>query len=189
MRSSQSKDGEMRLGLIGQVRPGKSIEWLVPMFQESPIPGTLHIAGQYATGNKGDLERILKPYPEFTNRYLSERDMIAIATAQDYLVMLYEDWDARMEAATLFVAARAEVPVLVYDEGWCGRIVRQYGCGFAIARIPRPSKAFFSALPRRDSREYKEMVEGIRRFRQGFSGQHLRAEFLSKFGLPDLGPS
>lgn len=188
VRMSKSDERRSRFGIVGQIRPGKSIEWLAPLFKESPDLGALLIAGQYFPGKEGDLENVLKDFPSFTNQFLSEQEMIRLAASQDYLVMLYDNWDVRMEAATLFVAARAGVPVLVYDEGWCGRMVREYGCGLGVSRTPRPAKGFFASLPARDSDAYKELLDGICRFREAFSGQRTRNSFISKVGLSESRP-
>ena len=179
---------ERHFGLVGQIRPGKSIEWLAPLFSSNANLGKLLIAGQYFPGKEGDLENVLKDFPSFTNQFLSEQEMIRLAALQDYLVMLYDNWDVRMEAATLFVAARAGVPVLVYDEGWCGRMVREYGCGVGVPRTPRPGKECFASLPDRDSDAYKAMLDGIGRFREAFSGQRIRNIFISKAGLSEGRP-
>ena len=188
VRIRKSDERRSRFGLVGQIRPGKSIEWLAPLFKGTTDLGALLIAGQYFPGKEGDLENVLKDFPSFTNQFLSEQEMIRLAALQDYVVMLYDNWDVRMEAATLFVAARAGVPVLVYDEGWCGRMVREYGCGVGVPRTPRPGKEFFASLPDRDSDAYKAMLDGIGRFREAFSGQRIRNIFISKAGLSESRP-
>lgn len=177
--------GRTHFGIVGQIRPGKSIDWLVPFFQEHPAAGDLHIVGEFSSADNGDLRSLLLSYPLFTNRFLPEKEMIALSESFDYLLVFYDNWDARMEAATLFIAARSGVPVLVYDEGWCGRIVRQFGCGIAVPRVPRPDASLFSRLPSRDSVEYKRMVCGIFRFKEEVSGPRSRAAFLKKMRLPD----
>lgn len=93
--------------------------------------------------------------------------------------------DTRMEAATVFLAARAGKPVIVYDEGWCGRIVRQFGCGLAVSRAPHLNSTFFPQLPQRDQTEYRKL-ESMLRFRKTHTGSSLRGEFLGKLGLSDI---
>ena len=45
MPSRPHDDRELRFGVVGQVRPGKGLEWLVPLFAQNRTMGILHIAG------------------------------------------------------------------------------------------------------------------------------------------------
>jgi hypothetical protein len=175
--------GRPRLGVLGQIRPGKSLEWLVPLFRGKPDLGTLYVAGTFTNDAHRHALRVLEDHPAFDNRFLSEAEMLDAAKAQDYLLALYDDWDTRMEAATFFLAARAGRPVISYDEGWCGRMIREYSCGVAVPRIPRPEAPFFRALPERASPAYAALVAGMARFRQAHSADARHTEFLSKLHL------
>ncbi len=173
-------DGTLRIGLIGQIRPGKSIEWLIPMFELNPELGMLTIAGTFTNAAHRSQLRVLDRHKAFENRYLTEAEMISAAGNQDYLVALYDDWDTRMEAATVFLAARVGRPVIVYDEGWPGRIVREFGCGVAISRTPRPDEKFFASLPRPGNATYEAYLVGAERFCQSHGGAQSRDAFLAK---------
>jgi hypothetical protein len=170
----------LHFGVIGQVRPGKSLEWLVPMFADNAAIGSLHVAGAFTNTAHRDRLSFLASYANFDNRFLSEADMLLAASRQDYLVALYDDWDARMEAATLYLAAQVGKPVIVYDEGWPGRMVREFGCGIAVARTPRPGRVFFENLPRPGQDRYRELLDGVRRFRGAHDGRVLSKDFLAK---------
>jgi hypothetical protein len=172
--------GVPRFGLIGQVRPGKSLEWLVPMFRNHSRIGILNVAGAFTNAKHRDSLPILDGYPHFDNRFLAENDMLAAAGAQDYLLALYENWDVRMEAATFYLAARVGRPVIAYDEGWAGRMLREFGCGIAFARQPRPGPEMFAHLPRPGSAEYLVLIDGIARFREAHTGSRAVTAFLSK---------
>ena len=171
---------ELRFGMIGQVRPGKSLEWLVPMFAESTSIGALHVAGAFTNAAHRERLSFLTQYPNFDNRFLTEADMLLAASKQDYLIALYDDWDARMEAATIYVAAQVGKPVIVYDDGWTGRMVREFECGIGVPRTPRPDRSFFADLPRPGQVRYGQLLAGIRRFRAAHDGNSLRDAFLSK---------
>lgn len=173
-------DGPLRFGVLGQVRPGKSLEWLVPLFAAHPEAGTLRVAGTFTNARHRSRLPMLRGYAGFDDRFLSDAEMLDAAASQDYVVCLYDDWDSRMEAATVFLAARAGRPVLVYDCGWAGRMVSQFGCGVAIPKLPRPDADFFRSLPRPGSDAYDGMVEGVRRFRDAHGGPSSRALFLAK---------
>src|SRR5262249_27701415 len=106
-----------------------------------------------------------------------------IAAEQDYLLVLYDDWDSRMEAATVFLAARVGRPVVVYDEGWCGRIVGTYNCGVRVSRLGDTAD-FFRTLPRPADHSYQALVEGMAEFARAHSGETARAAFLAKLIPP-----
>jgi len=169
----------VRFGVVGQVRPGKGLEWLVPLFQGASAPGELVVAGTFTNPEHRAKLAIVESYPKFDNRFLSEDELLAAAGAQDYVLALYDEWDARMEAATMFLAARVGRPVIVYDEGWPGRMVREFGCGIGVARQHRPDARFFSGLPRPGDTAYRRLLSGVEHFRRAHGGAASRTAFLA----------
>jgi len=169
-----------RFGVIGQVRPGKGLEWLVPLFLGASAPGELFVAGTFTNAEHRARLPMLEGYPNFDNRFLAENEMLSTAGAQDYVLALYDDWDSRMEAATMFLAARVGRPVIVYDEGWPGRMVREFGCGIGVARQHRPDARFFAGLPHPGDPAYRSLLAGVERFRQAHGGAASRDAFLEK---------
>lgn len=175
-----SASEELRFGVIGQVRPGKSLDWLVPLFSGDASLGNLHVAGAFTNSGHRDKLSFLANYPNFDNRFLSDSEMVLAASKQHYLLALYDEWDVRMEAATLYLAAQVGKPVIVYAEGWPGRMVREFGCGIAVARFPRPDRSFFGNLPRPGQEAYGRLLEGVGRFRSAHDGKSVREVFLAK---------
>ena len=168
----------LRFGVFGQVRPGKSLEWLVPLFRDHPEAGGLTVAGTFnAPAHRAALE-VLRGFDGFVDRYLAEDELLARAAEQDYVVILYDQWDSRMEAANLFLAARAGRPVIAYDAGWCGRNVREYGCGALVPPGVRPTHEWFRALPRPGDERYAALLAGMEAFRVAHSGPAVRRRFL-----------
>ncbi len=166
----EREDHTIRFGVIGQVRPGKSLEWLVPLFSMHPEIGLLQVAGTFTNPAHQARLAFLSSYAHFQNRFLTEDELLGAAARQDYLLALYDDWDARMEAATLHLAARVGKPVIVYDEGWPGRMVREFGCGLAVSRDGRPDEHYFMNLPRPGQQRYQAMIDGVERFRAAHNG-------------------
>jgi hypothetical protein len=179
-RPPARRDGRPRFGVLGQVRPGKSLEWLVPLFSADPELGTLRVAGTFTNAAHRQRLGVVRGYAHFDDRFLSESEMLAIAGEQDYLVALYDDWDPRMEVATLFLGARVGRPVLVYDAGWAGRMVREHGCGVAVAAAPRPGAGLFRSLPRPGDDAYRTLLAGVQRFRDAHGGTASRDLFIAK---------
>lgn len=171
--------GELRFGVLGQVRPGKGIEWLVPLFEEHPEVGVLTVAGAFITRQHEQALAVLRNYNHFINRFLPEQELVALAASQHYLLMLYDNWDARMEAATLYVAARANRPIIAREAGWCGRMVKTYNCGIICGKGSETAD-FFRFLPGPGDAAYLNLLSGLERFRMDHSGPAWRRQFIEK---------
>ena len=169
----------LKFGVLGQVRPGKGIEWLVPLFVAHPNVGELTVAGACNTRQHQKELAVLQRCENFVNRFLSGQELIELAQHQHYLLMLYDNWDARMEAATMYLAARANRPVVVRESGWCGRMVNTYSCG-VICRRGEESADFFLALPQPGTVAYQSLLFGLEKFRNAHSGPAWRQQFIEK---------
>ena len=169
-----------RLGVIGQIRQGKSLEWLIPLFSAHPALGILTVAGTFFDEEQRNALPVIKAYPHFRDGFLSDDELVRVASEQDYLLMLYERWDARMEGATLYLAARANRPVVVYESGWCGRIVRTYGCGVIAPSSHGAMATFFERLPRNSTPAYRALLSGLEKFRHAHSGSAVRTIFIQQ---------
>lgn len=169
----------LKFGVLGQVRPGKGIEWLVPFFVANPSAGELTVAGACSTLEHQHELDVLKRFDNFINRFFSGQELLEIAQRQDYLLLLYDNWDARMEAAMLYLAANANRPVIVRESGWCGRMVNTYKCGVT-CKQGEESADFFMALPRPESAAYQALLFGLEQFRNSYSGPVWRQQFIEK---------
>lgn len=168
----------VRLGVFGQIRTGKSLEWLVPLFKNNRLSAKLTVAGAFSQPVKISLQNLLMGLEGFKEIFLSEQELLILASQQDYLLMLYDNWDSRMEGAIMFLAARVNRPVIVYNEGWCGRMVRTYGNGLLAPKNHEHFTKFIQNLPLFGSTEYQKLLESVAIFRQAHSGKHIREAFL-----------
>lgn len=167
---------QVRFGVIGQVRPGKALDWLVPTFQKYPDIGKLTVAGEYASRESHVQLSFLDQFEGFVNRFMSEEEMLKLASMQDYLLMLYDgSWDKRMESAVLYLAARVNRPVVVYGDSWNGRMVREFGCGVVAPVGHEKTVDLLRRVPRPGSSEYVRLLDGIMAFRKAHSVESLRA--------------
>jgi glycosyltransferase involved in cell wall biosynthesis len=173
-------DSMLRFGILGQVRHGKGLEWLVPMFQNSPKLGMLTVAGTFNNAQDAESMYFLQGFAGFRNEFLSDDDMLAVAREQHFLLMLYDQWDERMESAVLYLAARAGRPVIAYDNGWCGRQVKTYGNGLLVHRDHDALPSLIASLPRPGSDGYAALLKGVERFRHAHSVDHLREPYLQE---------
>jgi glycosyltransferase involved in cell wall biosynthesis len=168
----------IRLGVLGQIRTGKSLEWLVPLFKGNPSLGKLTVAGAFSQPEERKRLAVLEKFEGFQDKFLSEEELLILASRQDYLLMLYDNWDHRMEGAVMFLAARVNRPVIVYDKGWCGRMVKTYGNGLFAPQDNKHFTTFVKSLPQYGSDEYQKLLEGVNAFRQAHSGNSMRIAFL-----------
>ncbi|HDY85448.1 MAG TPA: hypothetical protein ENH74_07185 [Methylophaga sp.] len=169
---------EIRLGILGQIRLGKGLEWIVPIFKNNSSLGQLTVAGAFSHAAAQKSLSFLKDFDGFEEKFLSESELLHLASEQDYLLMLYDDWDERMEGAVMFLAARVNRPVIVYDKGWCGRMVNKYENGMFAPLGPDDFSLFVKALPLPDSEEYEALLRGVLAFKNAHTGKSIRKAFL-----------
>ena len=175
---TQSCNQLINFGIIGQIRTGKSIERIVPLFQQDPSIGRLTVAGAFADKTQRHALAMLHTFEGFQDKFLTEEELLKSAAMQDYLLMLYDKWDSRMESAIMFVAARVNKPVIVYDKGWAGRMVRTYGNGVLALSDQTVFSEFLKKLPKPTSNEYKKLLDGVAKFREAHAGEKARDIFL-----------
>lgn len=175
----QTLSANVRLGVLGQIRVGKGLEWLVPLFKNNPSMGKLIVAGTFNNIKQRQTLNMFEGFDGFRDKFLTEEELIRIASEQDYLLMLYDNWDHRLEGAIMFLAARVGRPVIVYDIGWCGRMVREYGNG-VVAPLNRDAMPeFFKSLPIAGTAAYNSLLIGVEKFKLANSDTNLRKAFIN----------
>ena len=162
----------VRFGAFGQVQPGKSLDRLVPLFAARPDLGRLMVAGPFMSDAHRREMPFLSHHPDFVDRFLPEDELLCCAAGQHYLLMLYDRWDHRMEAATLSLAAAVRRPPLLYNLGWGARMIAQFGCGVAI-EPGGDLAAAIAALPMPGCAAYHALQLGLDRYREAHSPARL----------------
>ena len=175
---AQTPSAHIRFGVLGQIRTGKSLEWLVPLFKSDATLGKLTVAGTFNNDAERQSLSGLVGFEGFRDKFLTEDELVKYALAQDYLLMLYDHWDHRMEGAMMFLAARVNRPVIVFDKGWCGRMVHTYGNGVLAPENSQDFPQFAKALPGSGSPEYLKLLQGVASFKAAHSGAAVRSAFL-----------
>jgi len=170
----------LAFGIIGQIRVGKGVEWLVPAFQKNAALGKLTVAGEFNMPQTREQLSVLSGFDGFVNCFMSESDMLERAAEQDYLLILYDLWDKRMESAVLYLAARVNRPVVVYGDSWCGRMVREFGCGVVAPVDHEATVDLLRRVPRPGSAVYAELLKGMAEFRQAHSVKSLRGRVIQE---------
>lgn len=167
-------------GIIGQIRVGKGIEWLVPAFLKNAALGKLTVAGEFNMPQTREQLSVLSGFDGFINCFMSESEMLERAAEQDYLLILYDLWDRRMESAVLYLAARVNRPVVVYGDSWCGRMVREFGCGVVAPADHEATVDLLLQVPRPGSGEYFRLFKGMAEFRKAHSINSLRGRVIQE---------
>jgi len=170
----------LAFGILGQIRVGKGIEWLVPAFQNNSDLGKLTVAGEFYIPQYREQLPALRGFDGFINCYMSESDMLKRAAGQDYLLMLYDVWDKRMESGILYLAARVDRPVVVYGDSWCGRMVKEFGCGVIAPVGHEETVELLRRIPRPGSAEYAKLLKGVAQFKQAHSVKSLRGRVIQE---------
>jgi glycosyltransferase involved in cell wall biosynthesis len=174
----EQKSSKLRFGILGQIREGKGLDWIVPFFDKNKELGELTIAGEFASKEHKITLDFLINFKGFVNKYLTEQELLAQAVKQDYLLMLYDNWDERLEGAIMYLAARVNRPVIVYEGGWCGRMVATYKNGIVISKRNDSFLETIASLPKPHTDEYETLLEGVQAFKSDHSGKVIRDAFL-----------
>lgn len=180
IRKNKKRNGILRFGIFGQMRSGKSIDWLVPLFKQHPEIGELHIIGGFPNEAMRRELSVLKNYQYFTEKILLPEDTLEFIQSIDYVILLFDKWDKRRESEMLFDAAIAGTPVIAFDEGWLGRMNREFSLGVSIPTNSLTILQFFKQLPVPGDERYSKMLEGLEKFRSHYSNNSFRSLFLSK---------
>ena len=176
--SSRFSHEVIHFGVLGQIRTGKSIEWLVPVFKNDTSLGKLTIAGTFNNPVQRQALTVLEGFEGFQDKFLIEEELLSRAIEQDYLLMLYDNWDHRMEGAVMYLAARVNRPVIVFNKGWCGRMVANYKNGLIAPDNRSDFYDFIKQVPRSDSVEYQHLLKGMHDFKIAHSGATALNAFL-----------
>lgn len=97
---------------------------------------------------------------------------VGAGAEQDYLLILYDLWDKRIESAVLYFAARANRPVVVYGDSWSGRMVREFGCGVVAPVGHGETVDLLRRIPCPGSAEYARLFKGMAEFRRHIPSNH-----------------
>jgi len=180
-RDSPKPSEYLRFGIVGQVRPGKGIDWLVPFFQKNLLIGKLTVAGAFFNEECRERLSVLNGFEGFINHFMSEDEMLQQVSSLDYVLILYDDsWDSRMESAVLYLAARVSRPVITYRRGWVGRQVKKFGCGVLVPENCKEFAELLKPLPRPGSAEYSVLLKGVNAFKEEHSVKSLRSVVLDE---------
>lgn len=162
--SAQHLD-ESRFLVAGQIRPEKSIERLLDVFKQYPKVGRLEVLGACRDARLLGLFHGLPSHIEVQNKYVSDVELAEAFERSDYQLMLYCDWDHRMESAMLYHSVLQGCPLICYQEGWLGRMVGEHRLGWIIKQGSLETIAEqLLSLPSPGEDAYLQRQENLRTF-------------------------
>ena len=111
------KTGKLKCGVIGQIRLGKSIEYLHDYFANNKNEGIFHIIGNFTDIRARNNFKFLNKKFVFTENFHSSNKISRFSSSLDYICLLYDVFfDYRQEVSTLFLAARLRSPVICFNK-------------------------------------------------------------------------
>lgn len=152
----------VHIGVIGQIRVGKAIPTLLAVAHSMPDKMVISVHGPLYPRQSESFIELMRRSQNVHVGFLSERDMLRVALQNDYISCLAEQdlWDTRMESASFWLAIKVGKPVLSFDEGWIGEMVRTTGCGVTVHRDRLQQD--LCEIPGRASENYKKLRSNVR---------------------------
>ena len=171
------KTGKLKCGVIGQIRLGKSIEYLHNYFANNKNEGIFYIIGNFTDNRARNNFKFLNKKFVFTENFHSSNKISKVSSSLDYICLLYDVFfDYRQEVSTLFLAARLRSPVICFNKkGWLLEQVKKYNCGIILKSIND-----FKKLPKRNSKKYKSLIKGLKKFDLAKTGKSTEEAFYNK---------
>lgn len=176
-----STNTEKNFLIAGQIRPQKSSEKIAHAFFQSPSLGRLRVVGRIIDPH---LRNLLNQYAcsniQIQDQFLAEAVMGQALIESDYNLMLYVNWDDRMEASMLFESVKYRCPVVAYEGGWLGNKVASEQLGWLLPRYSQESlDILLGQLPPPGSEEYQKVTLHLEECYVRWSSSTVINDFLS----------
>lgn len=171
------RKGKLKCGVIGQVRVGKSIEFLYDFFQKNKKKGLFFVMGNFTAEKVKNNFRFLDKRSLFTENFDSSKKISHNSSSLDYICLMYDNFfDHRQDISTLYLAAKLRSPVICFNrKGWLLEKVKKYNCGLVLDSIKD-----LKNLPLRNSSKYKKFVNGMIKFDHNETGKIKENFFYNK---------
>ena len=175
--NKKSRKGKLKCGVVGQIRFGKSIEFLYDFFQKNQKLGSFYVIGNFAGEKAKNNFRFLNKKSLFTENFDSSKKISNNSSSLDYICLMYDNFfDHRHDISTLYLAAKLRSPVICFNrKGWLLEKVKKYNCGLVLNSVKD-----FKKLPLRNSSKYKKFVNGLIKFDHNETGKIKENFFYNK---------
>jgi hypothetical protein len=162
------KKGKLKFGVVGQIRFGKSIEFLSDFFIKNKTQGSFYLIGNFSKDQLKKKFEFINKKNLFKENFHSPKKNSNKILSLDYLCLMYDDFfDHRQDISTLYLAAKIRSPIICFNKsGWLLDKVKKYNCGLILNSVKD-----FKNLPNRNSLRYKKFIIGLTKFDYYETGQ------------------
>jgi len=161
---NKTRDGKLKFGSVGQIRLGKSLDFLNDYFLKNNQYEFFILGGYADKRAEENLGFINEKFIE--KKKFLEFDYITEKSSQlDYLVLLYDDYlDINTEVSSFFLAVRLRTPIICFPtNNWLRKVFSKYKSGIMINSLEE-----FKNFPLRDSDEYKNFIRSLEKYESDF---------------------
>ena len=156
-----TKSKKLTFGVVGQIRFGKSLEFLNEFFNKN-TQYDFKIIGSFASKkSKKNFEFINKKYLVGQTDFLPFNDMITETRKLDYILLLYDEYiNLDNEVSIFYIAAKLRIPIIfLKKQNFLSNIFHKYKCGIMLDNLNE-----FMEFPTVDSDMYKNFQKNLIKF-------------------------
>ena len=152
--------GSLKFGSVGQIRFGKSLEFLNSFFVKNKKYDFSIIGGYANKQTKENFSFLEKKFLISNETFLNFKKIIRAASKLDYIILLYDKFfDKRNEVSTLYLAAKLGIPIICFkNNSWLYKQLKIFKCGYSIKSLKE-----FSNFPTRNSKKYRSYIRGLKK--------------------------
>ena len=158
------RKGQLKFGSVGQIRFGKSLDFLNDYFTKNKRYKFFILGGYADKRAEHNLGFINKEFIE-KKKFLEFDYIVKKSSHLDYLILLYDDYiDINTEVSSFFLAARLKTPIICFPtNNWLRKVFLKYKPGLMIKSLKE-----FSNFPLRNSSKYKRYLNALKKFEKDF---------------------
>tara|TARA_B100000214_G_C23943016_1_gene616626 strand:+ start:178 stop:1293 length:1116 start_codon:yes stop_codon:yes gene_type:complete len=158
------RNGKLKFGSVGQIRLGKSLDFLNDYFLKNKKYDFLILGGYADKTAEKNLGFINSKFIE-KKKFLEFDYIIKKSSKLDYLVLLYDDYlDINTEVSSFFLAVRLRTPIICFPtNNWLRKVFSKYKAGIMIKSVNE-----FKNFPSRNSKIYKKYIGSLKRYERDF---------------------
>ena len=155
-----NKTNKLKLGCVGQIRNGKSLNFLNKFFTMNKKYSFKIIGGYADIKSKNEFQYLNKKFLS-NSSFIDYKTLINYSKKLDYIILLYDYlFDKRYEVSTLYLAAKLNIPVICFNNNsWLSKKISYYKCGILINDLSE-----FNNFPERHTKKYKNFLKNLKKF-------------------------
>ena len=161
INTNSIKNKKLKFGVIGQIRFGKSLEFLNDFFKKQS-QYDFKIIGSFANReSKKNFEFIEKKFLLEQTDFLPFNDMINETRKLDYILLLYDEYvNLDSEVTIFYIASKLRIPIIFSKkQNFLRNIFQTYKCGIMLDNLDQ-----FLDFPNTETEDYKNFQKNLIKF-------------------------